>query len=195
MNRQSFIFIFLFVTTIAKCAAQQNNTNKPLQFHSINNVGLLEGQAGPAFQLQTVNDAQYKSWFAGVGVGLDYYRFRTIPLFIDLRKEFGKSGNKLFVFADAGINFYWERDKDIKQFPVDDKFRNGFYTEVGAGYKIKLSRKLSMLISSSYSYKKITEDGNYYYFDPPFGWPNTNWPTQKINYNLSRLVLKAGIQF
>ena len=193
MNRQSFIFIFLFVTTIAKCAAQQNNTNKPLQFHSINNVGLLAGQAGSAFQLQTVNGAQYKSWFGGIGIGLDYYGYRTIPLFIDLRKEFSKAHNKLFVYADAGPNFYWKRNKDAKQFLIDDKFKNGFYSEAGAGHKIKINQKSSLLFCAGVSYKKITEEGHSVWFD--LGFPDAPYPLEKINYNLNRLVLKTSIEF
>jgi hypothetical protein len=186
---------------IALCSsAQQKITPVQWQFHSINNVGLLEGQAGSAFQLQTINGVQHKSWFGGIGLGLDYYRFRTIPLFIDVRKEFGKGENKFFVYADAGVNFYWRRDNDVKQFPLDDSFKNGFYAEPGAGYKWKLSRKLSFLFSAGYSYKKMIEKGSYLYDFPDLAYPGpANYSfapsAEKINYNCNRLVLKAGIRF
>jgi hypothetical protein len=193
VNREFYAFVFLLSITILKCSAQERSKTKSLQFHSINNVGLLEGEAGSAFQLQTVNGVQYKSWFVGIGAGLDYYRYRTIPLFIDARKEFGKSNNKFFVYADAGINFYWERDKDAKQFYYDDKFKNGFYAEGGLGYKRKLNQKSSLLFSAGYSYKKLTEEGHSFWFDP--GFPGSPYPIEKINYNLNRLVLKAGIEF
>ena len=181
----------------ANCFSQKKDAVKPWQFHSINNIGLLEGQAGSAFQLQTINGAQYKSWLAGIGVGLDYYRFRTIPLFADVRKEFGKSGNKFFVYADAGINFYWKKDKDAKQFYVDDKFKNGFYGEAGLGYKLKINQKIALIFSGGYSYKKLTEEGSSY---PSYMYPilaGTEFPIakEKINYNFNRLVLKAGIEF
>jgi len=192
--------VLILTLVIANSFAQQKKINKPFQFHSINNVGLLEGQAGSSFQLQTINGAQYKSWFIGIGVGLDYYRFRTIPLFMDARKEFGKGTNKIFVYADAGINFYWKRDKDAKQFYADDKFENGFYGEVGAGYKLKLNPKLSLFFSGGYSYKKIVEEGSYYnYYLPPgifFIDPLPGYGGQsKIRYNLNRLAMKAGIEF
>jgi hypothetical protein len=178
------------------CFAQQNAANK-FQFHSINSIGLMEGETGSVFQLQTINGFQKKSWFAGVGVGLDYYRLRSIPLFVDLRKEFGKKEDKFFVYADGGINFYWKEDKDAKQFYIDDKFRNGFYAETGFGYKFRLNKKLFLNLSAGYSYKKLTEEGNFY----PYYYFGTNSTTpppssdSKIVYNLNRLVLKASIEF
>ena len=184
----------LSVMTICFSAlfAQQERISRPLRFQSINNIGLLEGQAGSAFQLQTVNGAQYKSWFAGVGIGLDYYRYRTIPLFLDVRKEFGKRSNKLFIYADAGMNLYWERDKDVKQFPVDDKIKNGFYGEAGVGYKWKLNQRINLLFNAGYSYKNITEEGTYLYMNPILAV--MSYPVEKINNNLNRLVLKVGIE-
>jgi hypothetical protein len=202
-NIKKAITGFALILIATNSFAQQKSTTKPWQFHSINNIGLFEGQAGSTFQLQTINGAQYKSWFAGVGLGLDYYRFRTIPLFIDVRKEFGQTKNKLFVYADAGINFYWKRDKDVKQFSVDSKFNNGFYGEAGVGYKLKISHKLALLFSGGYSYKKITEEGSNYYYYPYYLPPGIFYTDplpvsgnkSKINYNLNRLVIKAGIEF
>ena len=172
--------------------AQQKIISRPFRFHSINNVVLLEGQAGSALQLPTINGAQYKSWFAGVGIGLDYYRYRTIPLFLDVRKEFGKRSNKLFIYEDAGMNFYWERDTYAKQFPVDDKFKNGFYGETGVGYKLKLNQRINLLFNAGYSYKNITEEGTYPYMYPILA--GMEYPVEKINYNLNRFVLQVGIE-
>ena len=96
-----FLKVFFIVLTIVvfstNCFAQQNKTSK-IRFQSVINIGLLEGEKGSAFQLQTINGIKYKSWFVGAGVGLDYYRYRTIPLFAELRKEFLKSANKIFVY-------------------------------------------------------------------------------------------------
>ena len=188
------IIVLIIIAGVTNCFAQQKKEMKIWQFHSFNNVGLLEGQAGSAFQLQTINGFQKKSWFAGIGVGLDYYRSRTIPLFADVRKEFGKKENKFFLYADGGINFYWLRNKDVKQFYIDDKFKNGFYAETGFGYKFHLNQKLVLTLNGGYSYKKLTEEGyNYYGWGPLI----TNPPSSmdKIVYNLNRVVLKIGIEF
>ncbi|MBS1935120.1 MAG: hypothetical protein JST96_14050 [Bacteroidetes bacterium] len=143
--------------------------------------------------MQTINGVKYKSWFGGIGVGLDYYCYCTIPLFAEIRKEFLKSANKIFVYADAGTNIYWQRGNDAKHFPIHDKFKNGFYGEIGAGYKFILSRKSALQFSIGYSYKKLTEQGTYLFIDTGFG-PSTN-DVEKINYNFNRLVLKTGVIF
>jgi hypothetical protein len=190
----SKIIVFLFIILLAFAGqnfAQQNK--KPLQFQSINSIGLIEGQAGSAFQLETVNGVKYRSWFGGIGVGLDYYRYRTMPLFADFRKEFGKTTDHIFVYADAGVNFYWGRDKDQKQFQLQDKFENGFFGEAGAGYAFKTGKRGSILLNVGYSYKKIIEKGTYYY---DIGFPGPmNLPLQKINYDLNRIVIKAAFAF
>ena len=199
MNKRILLSNIIVVIISANCFAQQKSADKPFQFHSINNVGLLEGQAGSALQLQTINGVQHRSWFAGIGVGLDYYRYRTIPLFVDVRKEFGKSKNKFFIYADAGMNFYWMRDKDVKQFYISDKLRNGFYSEAGTGYKCILNASLSLLFSCGYSYKALAETGGSYYLypvDPLPGVPSApSYTPEKINYHLNRLILKIAIEF
>lgn len=106
------LFFALFICLSGLVSAQQKTKTCPWQFHSINNVGLLEGQTGSAFQLQSINGMQYKSWYAGIGLGLDFYRYRTIPLFLDIRKEFGSGSNKFFAYADGGVNFVWLTDNE-----------------------------------------------------------------------------------
>ena len=191
--------LFVMLTMIVSIAsAQQINSGSQWQFHSINNVGLLEGETGSAFQLQTINGTQYKSWFAGVGLGLDFYRLRTIPLFVDIRKEFGKNINKLFVYSDVGINFSWVTDQQKMSNVQSDKFNNGFYGDWGLGYKVKMGKNNNLLLSLGYSYKKTVEtyDQISYLYYPPgiFDGPGSlpNIQTQKINYSLNRLTIKIG---
>jgi hypothetical protein len=190
-------FLIVLIFGIAPGFSQSKKNPSKWVLHSINNVGLLEGQAGSALQLQTINGVKYKSWFAGLGVGLDYYRFRTIPLFVDIRKEFGKKQDKFFVYGDAGMNFYWKRDKDPKQFYINDKFKNGFYGELGAGYKIKISGNALFSLSFGYSFKKLGEEGQYgLYTYPMFPQIGTaEYLSNRIDYRLNRLVIKMGIEF
>src|SRR5450631_2033356 len=173
-NLKYVLLFLLMVTMIGISVAQPKTADASWKFHSINSVGLLEGQVGSAFQIQTINGAQYKSWFGGIVLGLDYYRYRTIPLFIDLRKEFGRTAKKLFVYSDLGINFGWVTDKQKTQYVFDDKFANGFYSDLGFGYKINLGKNGGLLIGLGYSYKKVIESyklpaytfGNQIYTDP-----------------------------
>ncbi len=195
------MLIVLLTMFVSITSAQQNNSVNQWQFHSLNSVGLLEGETGSAFQLQTINGVNYKSWFAGVGLGLDFYRLRTIPLFADFRKEFGKSSNKIFVYSDVGINFSWVTDKQKTSYVQNDKFGNGFYGDWGLGYKVLVTKKNNLLLSLGYSYKKTVEtyDQVYYTYYPPgiFDGPGSlpNVQTQKINYGLNRLTIKIGWEF
>lgn len=190
-----FIILTMFVSIVS---GQQNNSVSPWQYHSINNVGLLEGETGSAFQLQTINGVNYKSWFAGVGVGLDFYRLRTIPLFADFRKEFGKSNNKVFVYSDIGINFSWVTDQQKTNYVQNDKFHNGFYGDWGLGYKVMVNRKNNLLLSLGYSYKRTVETYDQFYYNPGINiiqGSQSDDQSQKINYSLNRLTIKIGWEF
>jgi len=201
-NKHYWIFIVFLCSIGAQGLAQQNkkNTSSTLdrgwQFHSINQAGLLEGQIGSAFQIQTINGLQYRSWFAGIGAGIDYYRFRGIPLFIDLRKEFGHSGNKFYIYMGTGMHFIWLTDKQKNEFNLNhfgsNDFSNGLYAGAGVGYKVELNNQLAIFISPGFIYKK-TEVKN----------SNTICPFQgpcyiisdRYNFDLYRLSVNVGIVF
>jgi hypothetical protein len=185
----------MLIMIVGIVSAQQNNSVRPWQFHSINNVGLLEGETGSAFQLQTINGVNYKSWFAGIGVGLDFYRLRTIPLFADFRKEFGKGNNKVFVYSDVGINFSWVTDQQKTINVENDKFHNGFYGDWGLGYKVMVNRKNNLLLSLGYSYKRTVETYDQIYYPTFLPGPMEGDQEQKINYSLNRLTIKIGWEF
>jgi hypothetical protein len=179
-------------------SAQTKTPSAQWQFHSINNVGLLEGETGSAFQLQTINGAQYKSWFTGIGLGLDFYRIRSIPLFADIRKDFGKGNNKLFVYADMGINFSWATDQQKTSYMQNDKFSNGFYSDLGLGYRVASGKKNALMLSLGYSYKKTVESYDQVYDGPGLIYTltmQTDGSREKINYSLNRLALKIGWEF
>src|SRR5688572_26776039 len=78
-----------------------------IKFNSINTFGVAAGESRPFGLLQTVNGVMYNNYFGGIGAGLDYYSYRTIPVFIDLRRSIGKL-NKGFIYADLGYNFPWK---------------------------------------------------------------------------------------
>lgn len=192
------MLVFVLTAMASISSAQKNNLTGGWQFHSVNNLGLLEGETGSAFQLQTINGAQYNSWFAGAGIGLDFYRLRTIPLFLDIRKEFGKSSNKLFVYSDAGINFSWVTDQQKTSYVENDKFGSGFYGDWGLGYKVLVAKKNNLLLSMGYSYKKTVETYDPLYSNPGifYGQGSPSYDqTQKINYSLNRLSIKVGWEF
>ncbi len=204
MLYKDYLLTGLFCAAMMKNGmAQGENLSHRPSFHSINSIGLLKGASGHAFQLETINGMQYGKWFGGLGVGIDEYRLRTIPLFIDLRKEMGKGINRWFLFADAGLSVYWQKDNDVKTFPKDSQVRNGFCVAAGAGYSIKLNPQLHLLLSGGYSYKAMNEEGRN--LDPRMfiPLPGGIWidrvplygPLTSTRHSFRRWTLKVGISF
>jgi len=200
--KKYLLLLFPACLIIGFCTAQQQKGKPALQFHSINQIGLLNGQTGSAFQIQTINGLGYKSWFAGIGAGIDYYRFRGIPLFLDIRKTFGHAKNKLFVYGDGGIHFNWATDKEKNSSGVQDRISNGLYLDGGLGYHIYINRSNALLISLGYSYKKITDRTPIIYYYPLDYYPSIAgvYPpqepqTNKLNYSLNRISIKLGWEF
>ena len=169
---------------------QEINADHKWIFHSINQVGLLEGENASAFQIQTINGAQYKTWFAGIGIGLDYYRFRSVPLFLDLRKSFRSDGNGFFLYADGGLDFVWPLES--QKISGQASYKNNFYSDIGLGYQLQLLKRTSLLFSAGYSYKKVV-DNNSMPCAPWFGPCDAT--TDQYIYDLNRLSVKIGVSF
>ena len=151
----------------------------------------MEGETGSAFQIQTVNGLKYKTWFAGIGTGLDYYRFRTIPLFLDFRKYlFDKPGSP-FIYADAGMHFAWVRDRD-KNWYGESGFSNGLYYDIGLGYKKSVGKAGALLLSVGYSVKEMREKR----IIMQCGFVPGCWESiERYYYDLKRLSIKVGWSF
>lgn len=171
----------------------QKPGGKKYSFHSINSIGVANGSNGAAAVMQTVNGFRKGPLFAGVGLGLDYYQYRTIPLFADVRYEFGTKKNKLFAYADAGINFSWvdgTYDDEVGIWwgnPSD--FSNGLYTDAGIGLTTSFRNGNAFVLSLGYSRKTMKE--TFAYFD----W-QTNEPVTDVNtYRFNRILIKLGFSF
>src|SRR5688572_12217556 len=140
--------------------AQTGSKVKPVKkscscaFSSINQAGPLLGERGASFQVQTINGVRYKTWFAGLGAGIDYYAYKGYPVFIDVRKDIFNKRFTPFLYADGGIHFADVNNKKEDEF--ETIFNNGFYYDIGGGYKTGFSKKGGILISGGFSYKYVT---------------------------------------
>ena len=169
-------------------------------FSSQNYVGLLEGQQGSKFQLQTINGTKYQSWFAGLGTGIDWYYRRSIPIFLSVNKDLFRKGNRnFFVSTDAGINFPWQDNKNYNPWGyVVEKSSPGLYWGAGLGYKVGIGNTHdAVLIQLGYSYKHIQEKAKnvYYYPVVMIVGPQQEVVTNRFDYYLNRLSLKLGWNF
>lgn len=190
-HRYIFLQIFILISIIS--FAQKKSDN--YKFHSINSLSFLNGENEVSAGLQSVNGFQKGSWFGGIGVGIDYYIYRTVPVFADIRYEFGKNQNKFFAYADGGISFTWKADVQgapIMDWPVNpsvSKYFNGYFTDAGFGYSIHMKKAGAFVLSLGHSHKTLREDVTY-----------TDWRTQQLTtdiyrYRFNRIAVKVGWRF
>jgi hypothetical protein len=189
---RKIIIALLFFPVLQKIAAQETIfLQSKWKFHSLNGIGLLQGESKAAFHLQSVNGFEKKNWFAGVGVGLDYYRYKSIPLFAEGRKYFGKTRNQFFIYADAGIHFVWE--KIDKAAYYTEKYYPAFYGGAGIGYRAGFKNGGGFLLSAGYSYKRVDDEQQYIALCPSDG--PCNLQINKYKYDLNRILLQIGLMF
>jgi hypothetical protein len=196
MKKRYFLLLML-TGSILISSAQEAKQERPAKkgcscsFSSINQVGILNGAKGAFYQLQTINGIKYKTWFAGVGVGIENY-FRTgIPLFFDVRKFLLKKSATPFLYADVGVHIVRDKNDRLNQW-YENQYHNGTYAEAGIGYKFGFYGKDRWVISAGYSYKYV-KYRNLYIGDCPTSLCWENYYTYK-NY-LHRFAMKLGFQF
>jgi hypothetical protein len=196
------IFIIAGLLVCITATAQSNNsgskTSKPFlkqfTFHSINQVGISEGEKGTSFQLQTVNGVEKNYWFAGIGASIDHYHLRTVPVFVDIRKNIFKKDKSPFIYADAGISFPWEK-KEGEDVWYKGEYKNGSYYDFGLGYNLPVNKLGAFVFSIGYSEKKLTEERYTYDYLIFSGIYNEGTPTTEYNYRFRRISIKAGWRF
>jgi hypothetical protein len=182
------LMFFFFMVLISFYAIAQKEKPK---FNSINTIGIVKGEIGSYTIFQTVNGLQYKKWYAGIGAGYDNYYYKSIPLFFDIRRFFGKQNNFL-IYGDAGYNFpYKSIPKESSSYSLFH-FSGNFYSDVGFGYKIKLIKKTSFIITTGYSYKKLSDKVEV--ITPYLVGPSSE-NIYNYNYTFRRIIIKAGIMF
>ncbi len=148
--------IILIHTILLVAVFPALSQKKKIQFHSINTFELISGQSPLSTGFQSVNGFRFSSWFTGVGIGVDNYHYKTLPLFFDARKFFGTE-KRAFGYGDAGYNFPLKDKpgKEISYYNSSYHFTGGIYTDLGMGYEFHLNKKSAFLFSLGYSYKKL----------------------------------------
>jgi hypothetical protein len=196
INMRTFFAIIISLASFPLHAQEKEATAGTVKscscgFQSVLQGGLLEGAVGPSWNLQTINGVYYKTWFAGIGAGLDYYSMRTVPLFMDFRKELFRKSRTPYLYADGGIHFAWLKNKE-KPGGGPGEYNNGFYYDIGAGYKIGFRKRDALLVSAGYTMKTLREKR--IVFRQCILHPCNSF-VDRYNYTFSRLSFKVGWQF
>lgn len=187
MKKISLTFLFfLFVLSLLK--AQEV---KP-HFNSINSIGLAGGQSDPQLIFQSVNGLKFSNWYLGIGVGIDNYKYKTLPLFLDVRRYLGKKKSG-FVYGDVGYNFPLKNTPGPEiSYYTSYKFVGGSYADMGIGYQFLLTKKSSIAFTLGYSYKDLKTEVETAYICLVGPCP-VDYSTYKFSYN--RVMMKVGWVF
>lgn len=179
----SIIIVFAF-----KTSAQQ-----PVKNHAyfIPQIALLNGDGRVGTQLQMVGGYFIKSWGIGAGAAIDYYKFRTVPVFADLRKHFGKD-QKPFAYLNAGYNFAWVLDDQHFSNAQYVASKDGWYGDAGLGYNFFSKGEKGLTISAGFTAKSLKQDYEEYVYVSGIV-PKTEM--RSFDYTLNRLALRIGYTF
>ena len=184
--------IALTVLVFANHASLQEVNKSKMAFGSQVSAGIVEGQYGTSFHIETVNGVRNKTWFNGIGTGLDYYYYRTIPFYLSSTKYLAARNHSFYLQGNAGVNFVWEKDPVTARNEVTSDFKPGLYWNGSIGWATGLDKKNSFLFGIGYSYKRIKEIKEIAVFciNPP-----CENSVETYRYSLRRLSLKLGWQF
>jgi hypothetical protein len=151
----------LLLVVVCIFFASAGNGQASWRFRSDNYLGTAIGQLGSYGQVETVNGLYKGPWFVGLGTGMDFYRFRTVPLYLSVTRDlFGaakKSG--FFLNLNGGITLPWGIDHPLPFDVVSSTFSPTVLWSGGLGYRQKLSAKTdkALLFTASYEVKNLTE--------------------------------------
>ena len=163
-------------------------SSKP-RFSVVSSVGIINGSSETSISIQSVAGFSCNQSFAGIGLGVDHYMFRTIPLFAEIRQDFGKKSRKLFLYADGGYNFNWLTEQSSFG---DYDHKGGSYYESGFGFKSVFKNEGALLVSFGYNNKQVRKELKF--TGCPFSVPCLN-PADKYSYKMTRFIFRVGYQF
>ncbi|RFM34500.1 hypothetical protein [Chitinophaga silvisoli] len=127
----------------------------------------------------------------GVGIGLDDYQARSVPVFGDFRYDFNKAERTFFAYAGAGKALPWltKNQWQLQNSREPDENVAGTYTHAGLGYKFRWQHNSAFHISAGYSYAAFKTKNAI-----------LDWTTQQplgtfttTEYSFSRVTVMVGI--
>ena len=131
------------------------------QFHPSAFAGFSQGDLGTYGLLKANLAFTHGPWSLGPGAGLDYYRFRTIPLFVSATRDLTSSQrqNAFFVWLDGGLNLPWYKRPLPDYYYYKSSFHSGPWLSIGPGFRWRLSRShpQALFFTAGYTYKKLKE--------------------------------------
>jgi len=196
--KKTFLILLSLVSIISGITAQEikkvqkDSFREKKIFSSQISTGIVEGEQNTNFHVEILNGIRYKTWFGGIGAGLDYYYYRSIPVYLSGIKYLSPRNHSFFIQGDVGMNFVWEDERITNWNEVGHEYKPGLYWNGILGFATGLDRKNAFSFGLGYSYKSFKEIKEIVVqcFNPPC--ENT---FETYQYNLKRLTLRLGWQF
>lgn len=161
--RQIILVLMLFKFIPFISYSQEKETAKSNHFYSIASAGYLFGESGVFPVAQISSGISFKNFKLGIGGGYDGYRFKSFPVFADIRRDFGER-KKFFGYINGGYHIPKDEETfDSWSYPGTEKWEGGLYADAGLGFRFKLGKKNNLLLSSSYNFKKVNHIKKYVY--------------------------------
>ena len=182
--------VLLFIVSSGR-GQEMKTGGRKINFTSINQAGVVSGSSHESWLIQTINGIKKDKWSTGIGVGIDFYVERGVPLFLDIRRDLLNKKNTPFIYADGGTYFQWlnfiqkEQRMAIKRYP-------GLYYDIGGGWKLSGKNNRSFIVSAGYTFKQTKGKSTPTLWIPmPVTTPRE---PDYYKYKYQRIVLKLGFQ-
>lgn len=161
-------------------------------WYNTTNVGLFFGD-DKGYQLQTIVGYRFFSrYYAGLGVALDDYKFRAVPVFANLQVDILLKKVTPFVYADIGIANPWPLSNLLIYGRKPDKKNAGIYFSAGIGQRFHTGKNNhSFQLSLGYSLEKF----RFIFPQKGMGAPGNDTEVMRTDiyrYTFNRLVIQAG---
>ena len=188
---KKYLLFFLSCVPFALIAQQKGK----IKYYASYQFGIMVGKAYTTINAEMIQGIQYKNYQAGIGVALDPYGFRTVPVFGHVGYVLHPGKNSAYVYADGGVSIPWNTGAIPEKNPSTKeewhKLYSGLYTEAGIGYSIAINKKNAVTLSGGYSYKKFRYTESVQAWDGDIIIQQKDW----YIFNYSRLSFRVGFSF
>lgn len=192
MSIKTLAGILILLTATVQLHAQKKKAC--IQYAGIIQGGPVAGSSSITYTLQTIQGIRINNWMTGIGIGYDDYGVPGFPLVLHGQRNFTKQKHQPFIYAQTGIQFPLKTSEwDVKGWNGESAYelQTGFVAEVGAGYQLKLNKRLSMVFSTGFSYKHNKVKEMLY----PIWIDNPAYNYQMLDYYYRRIAVKVGFEF
>ncbi len=151
----------LLITICLACTAILASAQQTWKFHPSFMAGTSAGQLHPYGQLKAFFALTKGPWSVGPGVAIDYYRYRTVPVFLSGTRDLSSpnSPTVLFLYGEAGINYPWYYP-DINRYDYNTyDYQPASWFSAGPGLRFRLSRNhpQAIVLTAGYTHKNVKE--------------------------------------